>query len=322
MALAYRSNNQTVNGTASASCVVTAPSGIADDDILIFSLERADVTAAITWPSGFSELFSTTHDGGTTSCAWKRASSESGNYTASWTGNTINVGIVYAISGADTVGTPVTIGTTSTGTGTAPDPPSSDPGSSDARLSIVVIGQEGKTGNGFLTPPSGYTEPTNSDGGTTGGGGPGAHCGLALSYRTYTGQAEDPGTATSGTSDGWAANTIVFDKAIVIKSLAAAIGGSASVTAANTRERPLAAAVNGNATVTGELLATKGFTVAVVGSATVAAALPVLAIPDSVADLAIWFRGDSGVEDSGDSPATRTDEVKDWNDSEVPVTCT
>ena len=48
MALAFRSNDITINATASASCVVTAPSGIVDDDILIYVLERADVTAAIT----------------------------------------------------------------------------------------------------------------------------------------------------------------------------------------------------------------------------------------------------------------------------------
>jgi hypothetical protein len=272
VALAFRSNHQTINGTASASCVVTAPSGIADDDILIFALERADVTAAITWPSGFTELFDTTHDGGSTACAWKRASSESGNYTASWTGTTRNVGIMYAVSGAATAGTPVTIGTTATGSGTTPDPPSSDPGSSDDRLAVVVIGQEGK-GDARFTPPSGYTEPaTNSDGGTTGGGSGAGHCGLGLSYRTYTGQAENPGTATSATNDGWAANTIVFDPlAASIVSLAASISASALMAAPIARDRPFDAAITGSGAAAAAFGATKGLSSAVTGSVVVTA---------------------------------------------------
>ena len=90
MALAFRSNNIKINSTAGTSCLVTAPSGIVDDDILIFMLDRAVVTGTVTL-SGFTQLSLTTHDGGTLYVAWKRASSESGDYTASWTGAQISI---------------------------------------------------------------------------------------------------------------------------------------------------------------------------------------------------------------------------------------
>jgi len=119
---------------------------------------------------------------------------------------------MYVIRGADTGGSPpLTIGTTATGDSTEPDPPSVDPGSSEDRLAVVAYGQEANT-NGRFTQPSGYTEPSDSDGGTSGGGNPATHCGLGLSYRTYTGQTENPGIATSSVDDGWAAQTIIFDE--------------------------------------------------------------------------------------------------------------
>ena len=213
MALDFRSASEQLNLTANAECTVVAPSGIIDDDILIFVLERAVVTSAISWPTGFVELWGSSgnHDGGNFAGAWKRASSESGNYQATWSGNSLNVGIVYAISGALISADPITIGTVATGAGVTPDPPNADPGSSEDRLAIACYGQEGKGDNRFAEP-SGYTEPANSDVGTTGSGSGAGHCGLGLSYKLYTGQAENPGTTTSSINDGWAAQTIIFDE--------------------------------------------------------------------------------------------------------------
>jgi hypothetical protein len=210
MALAFRAATQTINSTAGTSCVNTPPAGLADNDILIFAICTKENTSSMNWPSGFTQLEDTLFSGGELWIAWKRASSESGNYTASWTTTSKSVGILYAISGALTSADPTTIGTAATGNSTTPDPPNADPGSSDNRLAVVVYAQEGKADTRF-TPPTNYTEPANSDGGTSGGGGPTAHCGLGMAYRTYTGQAENPGTATSTVTDGWGAQTIVFD---------------------------------------------------------------------------------------------------------------
>ncbi len=208
MAPAFRSNDMTINSTANAACTVTAPASIADDDILIFALDRAIVVDAITL-SGFTELFRTQHTGGSLYCGWKRASSESGDYQATWTGNSNNVGIMYAISGVFTDDPPVVAGITVLGEND-PDPPSVDPGTSKDRLAIVLVGQESKGGS--MTEPSGYTEPaTNSDGSTSGAGSPSFHSTLALAYRTYTGQTEDPGVFTPGSSGPWATNTLIFE---------------------------------------------------------------------------------------------------------------
>ena len=95
MALTAGNCQNQANSTAGTSCTVTAPGGISDDDILIYALDRAVASDSITWPSGFTQLWATTYAGGSMSCAWKRASSESGNYQASWSTSSRNVGIVF-----------------------------------------------------------------------------------------------------------------------------------------------------------------------------------------------------------------------------------
>ena len=224
MALAFRSANFANTGGVSSTNSVGPPAGTADDDILIYSLARAIVSGAITWPTGFTEISDTTHDGGSTACAWKRASSESGSYQSSWTGVTRVCGVIFAISGANTTGTPFTAGTAATGTGTTPDAPNVDPGSSDDRLAMAICGQEGK-GTTRFTAPSGYTLPTSGEGGTTGLGSEDDYCGIGCFYKTYTGQSENPGTATSSVTDGWAAQTLIFDPQPT-----AAITGTATAT--------------------------------------------------------------------------------------------
>jgi len=229
MALAFRSAAGKLDATAGTTCSLAAPAGIVDDDILIFMMDRAVVTGAVTL-SGFTQIALVTHDGGTLYVAWKRASSESGTYDATWTGDSRYCGIIYAVSGALTTGDPTTIATT-TGTGTTPDCPSADPGVSDDYLAIACYGQEGKGGPTRFTPPSSpnaYTEPANSDFGTSGSGSGVTHCGVGASYRTYTGQAEDPGTATSATSDGWATATIIIDPVDDESSVSSASSNSSS----------------------------------------------------------------------------------------------
>ena len=57
-----------VNSTANASCVIPVPSNVVLDDLMVAIVERADVTASITIPTGWTEeadsLFF--HDAGTT----------------------------------------------------------------------------------------------------------------------------------------------------------------------------------------------------------------------------------------------------------------
>ncbi len=206
----FRSASSQPGDPAATSTTVTAPAGIADDDILVFLLDRAEVTSAITWPSGFAELRQTNYAGGSLAMAWKRAASESGNYTASWTGSSRSGAIMYAVSGAFTTGTPVFLSSgAAVNTGTNPDPPQVSAGPDDY-LAIAFFGQEGKSTARQSATPSGYTEPANSDTGTSGGGSPASHCGIAASYRAFTGSSEDPGTATSDINDNWCADTVLI----------------------------------------------------------------------------------------------------------------
>jgi hypothetical protein len=106
---------QTFGGT---SLTPAAPSGLANNDILrlVVYIESA---AAITWPAGFAE--DVTQAAGDSSfwvrSAWKRASSESGSYGISWTGNAYADAILTAIAGATTSGNPNDATPTSSGNG-------------------------------------------------------------------------------------------------------------------------------------------------------------------------------------------------------------
>jgi hypothetical protein len=78
------------NGATSSSVVVTAPSGIQDDDILVCFVAAFKYfgNPPITLPSGFTEWYERECKEYNTAIGWKRADSESGNYTVSATGAT------------------------------------------------------------------------------------------------------------------------------------------------------------------------------------------------------------------------------------------
>ena len=98
--------------TNATSVTVTAPAGIADGDILICALLHwvSGGGATLTWPSGFTEIYqrqaTTSYRMG---IAWKRASSESGNYTLTAAVSGDLIGIVSAYSGRIASGSPVDV---------------------------------------------------------------------------------------------------------------------------------------------------------------------------------------------------------------------
>jgi hypothetical protein len=106
MTIAYRSKNIKGNGSGT-SVVHAAPSGLANNDILLFMLYKQN-SAAVTYPAGFTEVAAIAS--GTSFwlyVAWKRASSESGTYTFSWTGSTWRYSMLGAYSGCITSGSPM-----------------------------------------------------------------------------------------------------------------------------------------------------------------------------------------------------------------------
>jgi len=207
--MAFRSANEASANTTSVT--VTAPAGIADDDILIMSVDRGALTSAITWPTDFVEITGGAVDyaGGSLRAAWKRASSESGNYQASWTGSGRVTAGITAHSGAATSGTPVLATNTSGGASSTPDPPNLTGLTSSVTYDFVAVaGQEGKGDNRFTGVPTNYTERV--DIGTSGSGSGVGHSSVCMATEdAQTGQtAENPGTFTSTVSDSWAALTI------------------------------------------------------------------------------------------------------------------
>lgn len=97
--------------TDATSVVATAPTGIQDDDILlmIVSLDDDGVVNTVT-STGFTELDDYNLSGShKQTILWKRASSESGNYTVNWTDSQDGVVSIVRISGATNSGSPIDV---------------------------------------------------------------------------------------------------------------------------------------------------------------------------------------------------------------------
>lgn len=120
MAVAYRSSTSN-SVTQSTSSTLSAPSGLVDNDILLYLL-YIESSTTVTWPSGFTQKASLTAADSSFKVyvAWKRAASESGTYSPSWGSNAWRQGVLLAISGAITTGDPfdVAVGTNAPGSET------------------------------------------------------------------------------------------------------------------------------------------------------------------------------------------------------------
>lgn len=122
MAVAVRSHSNTTYASRT-NTVITAPTGIVDGDILILQhiIGGAGTAPAQTPPAGFQKIGTETSvtDGSFNvkmAIYWKRASSESGSYTVTHSAAS-SQGVMYAISGAKTTGSPIDAFSQNTGTG-------------------------------------------------------------------------------------------------------------------------------------------------------------------------------------------------------------
>lgn len=162
MAVAVRSKTSTTYASRT-NTTLAAPSGLADNDILLAGIfvGASGTAPSVAAPSGFTAL-----SGSPTSVTdvygfqgkfnlfWKRAASESGSYTFSHS-SASSQGLLLAISGAVTSGSPIDassnntgVGNTSTATGVTTTVPN------DLLLYIAHDWE----GLGALSPPSGFTE--------------------------------------------------------------------------------------------------------------------------------------------------------------------
>lgn len=196
------------NSGNSATPTITEPASAAQGDLLIAVVGNADEATAITGLTGWTQLGE--GDDGQGNRYWYgwiiRGASAPDLVAASANANWVTGCIrVTGHDGTTPIGTDHA---TATGSSTNPDPPNVDPGSSRDHLAVAVSVQEGKSTT--YTPPTTpgtYTEQT--DVGTSGAGPGSQHVSHSIATREYTGQAENPGTFTSSTNDGWIAITMI-----------------------------------------------------------------------------------------------------------------
>lgn len=123
MAITFVNQSTLVTGAARTSSTLTAPASIADNDILIWCL-LCDTNGTVTLPTGFTNFTGSPYNNASyvsaalwIFVAWKRASSESGDYTGSHTSRS-TAGYMAAYRGCVTSGTP-TDATPTTNQGTS-----------------------------------------------------------------------------------------------------------------------------------------------------------------------------------------------------------
>ena len=133
--------------------VLTAPSGLADDDILVLAWSAENDTAP-TPPAGFTQLIDIDHAGVASDLWvwWKRAASESGSYTIThlqgWT-----EAYLVAVQDASTTVDPF-VGTGNSGTGTTTTALGVTPAGDNAWIGFMA---SSRADAGAITPPSGST---------------------------------------------------------------------------------------------------------------------------------------------------------------------
>lgn len=161
MAIAYRSQTSTTYASRT-NTVLTAPAGLANDDILIalvFTGKTGTPTVA-TPPAGFTAIgtFTGVADGGgfeaRTLAWWKRAASESGSYTFTHVAAS-SQGLMLAYSGCITSGSPIDVASQNTGTGTTTT--GTGVTTTAANAMVLALNHDWE-GTGTLSPPSGMTE--------------------------------------------------------------------------------------------------------------------------------------------------------------------
>ncbi len=202
------------NNTNTTTQTVSLPSGIASGHLLIVLVSCVSNAQTITWPAGWTELFS--QDVSTTQtveAAYRVADGTEGStISVSTPGSTACGHLAYRITGQHASSAPED-GAPATGTSTTPDPPSltASWGAED-NLWIAVFGSYNASNP---APPSAPTDYNNnfievSEGASD------ARTTMGMGTRNLNTATENPGTFTQPEAAGhWVANTIVVRPASV-----------------------------------------------------------------------------------------------------------
>lgn len=173
-------------------------------DLLIYMLCTDSSGTTHTPPSGWTELFDTTHSGGQTTLS---AGYLIANTTANLTivSASANAGAWNCYRIKDWHGTtPPEVATAfENGTAANADPPNLTPSwGSAATLWIAMLGIRSNTSDMVTAAPSGYSALVDAASPTDG------DANMASAYRTATGSSENPGAFTSASGRRWLANTL------------------------------------------------------------------------------------------------------------------
>lgn len=143
--------SSSINQSAGSTNLVTAPTGIQNGDLLVAVGYSRVPAVTVTPPSGFNVINTSSGSLQTLFVATKTASSETGDYTFTWSATAEKVVAVLVYRNASRVNTVGALGTTITATGTAPSITPSYRG-----VLAAVFGIQGS--KAVNTAPSGMTQ--------------------------------------------------------------------------------------------------------------------------------------------------------------------
>jgi hypothetical protein len=206
---------ETAISTASTSHVVNLPAG-ATGNLLVAIMQKgsAGTTPTVNALTGWTELLDEAQTLGLYIAYRVCDGTEGSTTTFTLSSSTRGAWIVYEISGAkDPAVQAPQIGTTATGSGTTPNPPSvSVAGGSKEVLTIACFGRDGEEADDdtwVTAAPSGFSGLLQKACGTAGTNLAGMIATASLASKTAT---SDPGTFTCATG-AWRAQTIVIHSA-------------------------------------------------------------------------------------------------------------
>lgn len=207
-------NSTNSAGTAHTINLPTATAG----HLLLILLDKGSTAATVNSHASLTELLDENQANGLYIAYRQMDGTEPSSYILNTSASTKTASLAYRISGhlTPTVQAPQ-IGTTSSGTSTTPDPPTSaSPGSTKDYLFITFFGAAGEEADDDTwvnSPPTNYTPstPRQKSCGTAGtnlGGMIGA-----AERALNTGSAQDPGTFSQDANAAWRAQTVMITPA-------------------------------------------------------------------------------------------------------------
>ena len=164
MAAPVLQTSSTLTGANGTSAVVTLPSGVTADDIIIVSIYKEN-TNAVTPPAGYAEIGTaptTTAPQGQYTFWFRAAGGESGTVTFSWTGNVFRAAAAHRISGCTTSGNPYE-GTLATNSSNSNVTTLNVSLASTSANSLLYWGGTNFAGGNTWTAPTGYGNLTDLD---------------------------------------------------------------------------------------------------------------------------------------------------------------